>query len=89
MAQLKMRHRMRSLTLVCIVSPGYTKVVPGEGLPKESGGFGDLVLEFDIVFPKSLRPEQKMLLKAGLALPKQMTRVQTDALTATKNAFEL
>lgn len=81
--------KMINIPVNDIVFPGYTKVVPGEGLPKESGGFGDLVLEFDIVFPKSLRPEQKMLLKAGLALPKQMTRVQTDALTATKNAFEL
>jgi len=72
-----------------IVSPGYTKTIPGEGLPTGGGGNGDLVLHFDIVFPKTLLPEQKMLLRAGLSLPKKMTAVQEKALITTKNAFDL
>merc|ERR1712166_129968 len=59
-----------------IVSPGYTKTIPGEGLPTGGGENGDLVLHFDIVFPKTL-------------LPKKMIAVQEKALITTKNAFDL
>eukprot|EP01051_Picozoa_sp_SAG22_P023235 SAG22_NODE_5908_length_933_cov_0.736211_1_plen_235_part_10 len=44
----------KSLTvpITDIVSPGYTKTIQGEGLPLAGGGgYGDLVLSFDIVFP--------------------------------------
>jgi len=67
--------------------PGYTKTVAGAGLPDGSGGFGDLTIHFDIQFPSSLRPEQKMLLRTGLALPKKLTAPQQAALTSVKNAF--
>jgi len=70
-----------------VVSPGYTKTVAGGGLPDGNGGCGDLIIHFDVQFPTSLRPEQKMLLKTGLALPKTLTAEQQAALTSVKNAF--
>jgi len=70
-----------------VVYPGYTKTMADAGLPDGNGGFGDLELHFEITFPTSLRPEQKMLLKTALALPKTLTKEQQLALTGTKNAF--
>ena len=48
------------------VHPNYTKIVKGEGMPTESGEFGDLRIEFDIVFPERLTPEKKNLIKSAL-----------------------
>jgi len=45
-----------------IVSPGFIHKVPGEGMPiSKSGGTkrGDLLIEFDIVFPTHLNQQQK------------------------------
>ena len=49
-------------------SPGYTKVVKGEGVPVSNNTTerGDLIIEFNIVFPKQLSPEQKELLTKAL-----------------------
>jgi DnaJ-class molecular chaperone len=74
-------------TRACSRRPGYTKTVAGGGLPDGNGGCGDLIIHFDVQFPTSLRPEQKMLLKTGLALPKTLTAEQQAALTSVKNAF--
>lgn len=74
-------------TCACSRRPGYTKTVVGAGLPDGNGGYGDLIIHFDVQFPTSLRPEQKMLLKTGLALPKTLTAEQQTALTSVKNAF--
>lgn len=51
-----------------IVKPGYTKVVPGEGMPltQDLDKRGDLIIEFDIQFPQSLQPERKELIKKAL-----------------------
>lgn len=48
--------------------PGYTKVVPGEGMPVSADptNKGDLVIEFDIEFPTSLTPDRKDLIKKAL-----------------------
>jgi len=35
-------------------------------MPKKAGGFGDLVIQFEIVFPSSLTPEQKEIIHAAL-----------------------
>lgn len=59
----------------------------GAGLPDGMGGFGDLILHFEIKFPTSLRPEQKMLLNTALALPKTLTKEQQLALVGVKNSF--
>jgi len=43
-----------------MVTPTYTKVVKGEGMPQtKDGGKGDLIITFDIVYPTSLGEEQK------------------------------
>lgn len=42
-----------------IVAPGDSQVVPGEGICG-----GELVICFDLVFPKTLTPEQKKKIKA-------------------------
>ncbi|PHJ25099.1 heat shock protein [Cystoisospora suis] len=48
-----------------IVTPKSRKIVPNEGMPvsKRPGEKGDLILEFDIHFPKSLTEDQKSKLK--------------------------
>ncbi len=48
--------------------PGYTKKVPGEGMPitKNPVQKGDLVIEFDIEFPTSLTPDRKDLIRHAL-----------------------
>ena len=48
--------------------PGYTKTVPGEGMPITSDPKqrGDLVIEFDIVFPTQLDPTRKEMLNRAL-----------------------
>ena len=49
-------------------SPGYEKIVPGEGMPlsKAPEHKGNLVIRFDIEFPKQLIPEKKHLVKEAL-----------------------
>ncbi|XP_014678884.1 PREDICTED: dnaJ homolog subfamily B member 13-like [Priapulus caudatus] len=52
-----------------IVQPGYTKRVPGEGMPttcKQVGSKGQLIIEFNINFPTRLSQEQKQLLRKAL-----------------------
>lgn len=48
-----------------VVTPGYEKVIRGEGMPntKEAGKKGNLRIKFDIKFPTKLTPEQKTALK--------------------------
>ncbi|CDJ66844.1 heat shock protein 40, putative [Eimeria necatrix] len=52
-----------------VVNPKYRKVVPGEGMPisKKPGEKGDLIIEFDIIFPRTLSDDQKTKLKEILA----------------------
>lgn len=53
----------RTLTIPIneVISPGYEKVVPREGMPipKEPGKKGNLRIKFDIKFPNRLTAEQK------------------------------
>jgi len=44
-----------------IVTPNYTKVVRGEGMPnsRDPASKGDLIITFDIVYPKTLDERQK------------------------------
>ena len=79
--------RKFSVPISEVVAPGYTKTVGGEGMPTASGGKGDLVMSFDVKYPSSLRPDQKVLLKTGLAMPRTLNSAQEQALTRVKNAF--
>lgn len=57
-----------SQPLPSIRSPSYCKVVPGEGmpLPQDPRRKGDLLIYFNICFPKNLTPDKKMLLRRAL-----------------------
>ena len=61
----------RKLAVSCpeVVSPGYEKTVPGEGMPlsKTPDQRGNLIIRFHIVFPKYLEQAQKDTLKKVLA----------------------
>lgn len=59
--------RILSVPVNQIVAPGATKVVPGEGMVTAEGTKGDLILAFDISFPKTLKAEQKAALKKALS----------------------
>ena len=47
-----------------IVKTGSKKVVAGEGMTKADGSKGDLIIVFDIFFPKTLSPTQRDLMRA-------------------------
>lgn len=52
-----------------IITPGYSKCVPGEGMPVSSDPTqrGDLNIEFKIEFPSRLSPNQKELIQKALS----------------------
>ena len=56
------------LFVFLLYRPGYTKQVPGEGMPISSDPTkkGDLIIEFNIEFPTSLTPEKKQLVQKAL-----------------------
>jgi DnaJ-class molecular chaperone len=48
--------------------PGFIRIIPGEGMPlvDNPDKKGDLTVEFDIEFPKSLTSDSKDLIKRAL-----------------------
>lgn len=42
-----------------VIAPNDVKVVAGEGMPNGNGGFGELVIHFNVIFPKHLELDQK------------------------------
>ncbi|XP_071505548.1 dnaJ homolog subfamily B member 13-like [Diadema antillarum] len=60
--------RLLNIPINDIISPGYRKVVPGEGMPisKNPEQKGNLVIAFDIEFPRQLTPDKKQLIKDAL-----------------------
>ncbi|GLJ45300.1 hypothetical protein SUGI_0953390 [Cryptomeria japonica] len=57
--------RNLSIPITDVISPGYEKVVPREGMPitKDHGKRGNLRIKFDIKFPSRLTSEQKAGIK--------------------------
>lgn len=57
----------RVLSIPCneVISPGYQKVIPGEGMPysREPGKRGNLILRFTIIFPDYISDQKKAELK--------------------------
>lgn len=51
-----------------IVSPNYEKVIHGQGMPitKTPGQRGNLIIKFDVLFPRHLSETQKETLKQAL-----------------------
>eukprot|EP00066_Takifugu_rubripes_P006456 XP_003971267.2 PREDICTED: dnaJ homolog subfamily B member 13 [Takifugu rubripes] len=62
--------RLLTFPINDIVHPAYKKVVTGEGMPlsHDVPTRGDLVITFDIQFPKKLAPERKQLIKQALSI---------------------
>ena len=60
--------RQLSVRMDDVVSPGTVKVVTGEGMPisKTPRVRGDLVIRFDVKFPRVLTGAQKQALLAAL-----------------------
>ncbi|XP_051464734.1 dnaJ homolog subfamily B member 13 isoform X2 [Apus apus] len=60
--------RLLNIPINDIVDPKYCKVVPGEGMPllQDPRSKGNLLIHFNICFPKKLTPEKKMLLRSAL-----------------------
>ena len=58
-------NRLLSVAVNQVVSPGFVKKVPGEGMPVPGapGEKGDLVIKFCTKFPETLTPEVKATLK--------------------------
>jgi DnaJ family protein B protein 13 len=60
--------RTLHIPITDVVAPGYKKVVPGEGMPinHTTDERGDLIIEFDIAFPRTLKPDKKALVRKAL-----------------------
>ena len=80
--------RTLNIPLKEIVSSGARKVVPGEGLYADDGSRGDLVIEFDVLFPTTISPTQRTILKAAFFLPESMADEQKDAVKNFVTAFQ-
>lgn len=48
-----------------IINPNDTKLIPNKGMPIDNNTFGNLILIFDIEFPKQLTEEQHNILSNG------------------------
>ncbi len=61
-----------------IVQTGDVMVIEDEGLPlpKGKGGKGNLVVEFEVLFPKVLSETQKQVIKSGFFYPASATPTQ-------------
>ena len=51
-----------------VVTPGSSRVIPGEGMPisKHPGKKGDLIVTFDVIFPQKLSEQQKTQIRQFL-----------------------
>eukprot|EP00802_Teleaulax_amphioxeia_P022623 Tamp_23092.p1 GENE.Tamp_23092~~Tamp_23092.p1 ORF type:complete len:193 (-),score=35.85 Tamp_23092:40-618(-) len=60
--------RRLTVNITDVVSPSYTKIVRGEGMPKskEPGTRGDLILTFDVKYPKSLPEHVRKKVRTAL-----------------------
>lgn len=72
-----------------VIHAGYEKVLPGEGMPsyEEPGKFGDLIIKYDVEFPRTLNDAQRHLLKSALFLPSSLSSEQTEALKQMSKVF--
>jgi DnaJ family protein B protein 13 len=60
--------RVLDLPITDVVRPGFTRTIPGEGMPlvDDPKHRGDLIVEFDIEFPRYLTPDSKELVRRAL-----------------------
>ena len=59
---------LKNVVVSDVIKPGYTRTIHGEGmpLPKNSKRRGDLIVKFEINFPKHLSDQSKQLLRNAL-----------------------
>lgn len=52
-----------------VVTPNFTKIIKGKGMPitKTPGAFGNLIIKFDVMFPRTLSSDQKTQLRTILS----------------------
>ena len=50
-----------------VIAPNDVKVVAGEGMPNGNGGYGDLIIRFEVTFPKHLELDQKETIRSVLS----------------------
>jgi len=72
-----------------VISPGFTKVIAGEGMPsfEDPGQRGDLIVKYDVEFPKTVEARQRHLLKTALFLSDNLTPDQDSALKQMRTVF--
>jgi len=72
-----------------IIHAGYEKVLVGEGMPsyEDPGKCGDLVVKFEVEFPRTLNDSQRHLLKCALFLPANQNDSQGEALKEMRKVF--
>ncbi|CAF2395747.1 unnamed protein product [Rotaria sp. Silwood2] len=60
--------RLLDIPITEIVRPGYKKRIPAHGMPlmTDPDKYGDLIIEFDVVYPYGLNPDQKLYIKEAL-----------------------
>lgn len=60
--------RTLTVPITEVISPGYEKQVMNEGMPivENPACFGNLLIRFDVLFPKTLNNQQKSLVKQAL-----------------------
>lgn len=81
-------NRTLSVPIADIVTPGYSTTVIGEGMPKPTGGKGNLVLDVELLFPQAISETQKMLLRSSFFLPAQLSDKQSAAVHTFEKAFK-
>lgn len=81
-------NRVLQVPIADICVPGYKTTVVGEGMPKPTGGKGNLILEAVLLFPTQVSETQKMILKSAFFLPNQLTSTQFAAVHAFEKAFK-
>lgn len=79
--------RSLNIPLKEIVASGTRKTISGEGLLAADGTRQDLVIEFDVLFPTTISPTQRTLLKAAFYLPEKMGEEQSQAVKSFITAF--
>ena len=68
--------RTPSVPVPEIITGANQKIMEGLGLPRGDGSYGDLIIQFDIIFPKAFSDTQKTLLKAAFYLPDHRSKEQ-------------
>ena len=79
--------RTLSIPVTNIVQTGDVMTVDEEGLPDGSGGKGNLIVVFEVLFPKVLSETQKQIIRSGFYLPAAPTQSQQESVSSYLGSF--